>query len=152
MIYYHESSNCFQYHQKKTYLNQATKKKKYLLKYSYLRNPKIENVKPKKSFNHPCHLESRVPPWGYDHGQGLSYMTFIILHLRSCRPNTLQLKENVGFSLQGHNTFYCCLLGEKIKPIAVLNWDVSFKRFNLRYVTETKYSFVFVVMTLQIFG
>ena len=32
---------------KKTYLNQATKKK-YLLKFSYLKNPKIENVKPKK--------------------------------------------------------------------------------------------------------
>ena len=52
---------------KKTYLNQATKKK-YLLKFSYLRNPKIENVKPKKSLNHPCHLESRVRPWGYDEG------------------------------------------------------------------------------------
>ena len=36
----------------KTYLNQATNKE-YLLKFSYLKNPKIENVKPKKSFDHP---------------------------------------------------------------------------------------------------
>ena len=30
-----------------TFLNQATKKE-YLLKFSYLKNPKIENVQPKK--------------------------------------------------------------------------------------------------------
>ena len=32
------------------YLNQATQKK-----------PGMKNFKPKKSFNHPCHLKSRVP-------------------------------------------------------------------------------------------
>ena len=50
----------------KTYLNQATNKE-YLLKFSYLKNPKIENVKPKKilwSSIRLCHLKLEYPPLG----------------------------------------------------------------------------------------
>ena len=90
MIYYHESSNCFEYHQKKPYLNQATKKK-YLLKFSYLTNPKIEKVKPKKSFNHPCHLESRVLPLGLRSGLGSE------LHdIYNFTPTQLQTKHSAA--------------------------------------------------------
>ena len=43
---YHESSNCFEYHQKN--LLKSNYQKRHFLKFFYLRNPKIENVKPKK--------------------------------------------------------------------------------------------------------
>jgi len=49
--------------QKNPYLNQATKK--ILAKFSYpkkYRNQKFQTQK--KSFDHPRHLESRVPPLG----------------------------------------------------------------------------------------
>ena len=36
--------------------------KKILAEFSYPKNPGIENVKPKKSFDHPRHSKSRVPP------------------------------------------------------------------------------------------
>ena len=38
-------------------------KKKYLPNFPTQENPGIENFKPKKSFDHPCHLKSGVPPW-----------------------------------------------------------------------------------------
>ena len=107
---------------------------------------------PKKSFDHPCHLKLEYPPLGLRSRleSELHDIHNNILHLHSCRPNALQLKENVGFSLPLHLLLLFVGRGNLAK--AVLNWDVSLQRFNLRYVTETKYSFVFVVMTLQIFG
>ena len=43
----------------------STTRKKYLPKFSYLNiNPEIANFKPKKSFDHPCHLKSGVPRMG----------------------------------------------------------------------------------------
>ena len=42
-------------------VNQATQKK-YLPNFPSQKNPIIENFKPKKSFNHPHHLESGVLP------------------------------------------------------------------------------------------
>ena len=47
---------------KNPYLNQAIRKntcQNFLPK-----NLGIKNFKPKKSFNHPCHLKYGVPPWG----------------------------------------------------------------------------------------
>ena len=43
---YDKSSNCFECHQKN--LLKSSYQKKYLLKFSYLKNPKIENIKPQK--------------------------------------------------------------------------------------------------------
>ena len=60
--HYHKSSDCFEY-PKNPYLNQATQKntcQTFLPKF----DPRIENSKPKKSFDHPCHLKSGVPPGG----------------------------------------------------------------------------------------
>ena len=58
---YHKSSDCFEYPQK-SYFNQATKKilAKISLSKEILKS-KISN--PQKSFGHPCHLKSGVPPW-----------------------------------------------------------------------------------------
>ena len=39
--------------------------KKYLPKFSDPKNPENENFKLQNSFNHPCHLKSRVPPLGF---------------------------------------------------------------------------------------
>ena len=36
--------------------------KKFLLNFPTQENPGIKNFKPKKSFDHPCHLEFRVSP------------------------------------------------------------------------------------------
>jgi len=59
--HYHGSSDCFEY------------PKKSLLKSSHPKNtcqiflpkkiPEWKISNPKKSFNHPCHLESGEPPW-----------------------------------------------------------------------------------------
>ena len=48
---------------KNPYLNQATQKilAKIFLPKKY---PEIENLKPKTSFDHPCHLKFGVSPWG----------------------------------------------------------------------------------------
>ena len=40
--------------------------KKILAEFSYPKNPGIENVKPKKSFDHPRHSKSGVPPGGHE--------------------------------------------------------------------------------------
>ena len=42
-------------------LIKSSYQKKYLPKFSYPKNPEIENLKPKKCFLHPCHLKSGVP-------------------------------------------------------------------------------------------
>ena len=55
--HYHNSSDCFEY-PKNLYLNQATPKKYFPTQ----KHPGIENFKPKKSFDHPRHLKSGVPP------------------------------------------------------------------------------------------
>ena len=49
--HYHETSDCFEY-PKNPFLNQATPKNTCQISL------------PKKSFDHPRHLKSRVPPWG----------------------------------------------------------------------------------------
>ena len=58
--HYHNSSNCFEY-PKNLYFNLATQKK-YLPNFPTQKHPGIENFKPKKSFDHPRHLKSGVPP------------------------------------------------------------------------------------------
>ena len=73
--HYHKSSDCFEYPQKS--LLKSSYPKKYLAKFSYpvkSRNRKIQPPPPQKktkqnktkqkSFDHPCHLNSGVPPTG----------------------------------------------------------------------------------------
>ena len=56
----HKSSYCFEY-PKEFLVNQATQKSTC----QNFQPPKLLKLKisnPKKSFDHPCHLKSRVPP------------------------------------------------------------------------------------------
>ena len=46
---------------KNPYLNQANQKNT-CQNFPTPKNPEIENLKPQKSLDHPCHLKSRVPP------------------------------------------------------------------------------------------
>ena len=56
---YHQSSDCFEY--PKNSLLKLSYPKKYLPKFSFPKKiQKLEISNPKKSFNHPCHLESGV--------------------------------------------------------------------------------------------
>ena len=55
------STNSIQYPTKIP--NQIKLPKKILAKFSYPKTPEIEDFKPKKSFDHPRHLKSQVPPW-----------------------------------------------------------------------------------------
>ena len=56
---YHESSDCFEY--PKNSLLKSSYLKKYLPKFTLPKKIlKSEISNPKKSFNHPCHLESGV--------------------------------------------------------------------------------------------
>ena len=48
--------------QKNPFLNQATQKST-CQNFPSQKNPKVENFILKKSFDHPCHLKSGVPPW-----------------------------------------------------------------------------------------
>jgi len=51
--------------QKNPYLNQATQKNTWQ-NFRTQKNPEIKNFNPQlKSFDHPCHLKSRVTPWGF---------------------------------------------------------------------------------------
>ena len=58
---YHESSDCLEYPKKS--LLKSSYSKKYLPKFSFPKKSQIENFILKKSFDHPCHLKSGVPPW-----------------------------------------------------------------------------------------
>ena len=61
---YHESPYCFEWPKKS--LLKSRYPKRFLPKFPHQRNPKIEDFNPPpppKSFNHPCHLKSRVAPW-----------------------------------------------------------------------------------------
>ena len=61
--HYHESSDCFECQKKSPYLNQATYIKKVPVKFSYPKKiPESKLSNPKKSFDHPRHLKSRVTP------------------------------------------------------------------------------------------
>ena len=60
--YYYKSSDCFEYPQKS--LLKSSHPKRYLPNFLTQKNPGIENFKSKKSFDHPRHLKSRVPPLG----------------------------------------------------------------------------------------
>ena len=55
-----KSSDCFE-NPKKSYLNQATQKNT-CQNFPTQENPEIENFKPQKPFDHPCHLKSGVQP------------------------------------------------------------------------------------------
>ena len=59
---YHESSECLEYPQKIP--AKIKPSKKYLPKFSYPKKSRNRNFEPQKSFDHPCHLKSGVPPPG----------------------------------------------------------------------------------------
>ena len=63
--HYHESSDHFEYPKKS--ILKSSHPKKYLPNLHTQKNPGIENFKPKKSFDHPRHLKSGVPPWASAH-------------------------------------------------------------------------------------
>ena len=52
---------------KNSYLNQTTQKNT-CQNFPARKNPEIENFKPKKSFDRPCHLKSGVPWAGFRDG------------------------------------------------------------------------------------
>ena len=54
--------------------------KKYLLNFPNQENPGIKNFKPKKSFDHPCHLEFRVSPTRLNRNQ-LNMDTLLLLRV-----------------------------------------------------------------------
>ena len=58
--HYHESSDCFEYPKKS--LLKSSHRKKYLPNFPTQKIPGIEISNPEKSFDHPCHLKSGVPP------------------------------------------------------------------------------------------
>ena len=58
--HYHKSSDCFEYPKKSPL--KSSHPKKYLPNFPTRKNPGIKNFKPKKSFDHPHHLKSGVPP------------------------------------------------------------------------------------------
>ena len=64
-LLFHESSDCLEY-PKKSLLKSSDPKK--ILGNIFLpkKIPEVKNFKPQlKSFDHPCHLKSRVPPWSF---------------------------------------------------------------------------------------
>ena len=60
---YHESSDGFEYPQKIP-TRGSSYPKKYLPNFPTPKKTKIQNFKPQKSFDHPCHLKSGVSPLG----------------------------------------------------------------------------------------
>ena len=86
--------------------NQATPKK-YLPNFRTQKNPRIENFRPKKSFDHPHHLKSRVPP---PPPPGLRFVLVqgrFILILRG--PETDSLDVNFCPKILSHQE-YCVIL------------------------------------------
>ena len=73
--HYHNCSDCFEY-PKYLYLNQATQKK-FLPNFPTQKHPGIENFKPKKSFDHPRHLKSGVPPWNLLAGEKPQHLRLV---------------------------------------------------------------------------
>ena len=53
------------------------------------KNPGIENFKPKKSFDHPRHLKSRLPPWAFKRAVSSERVTkpFERLTQTACKRN-----------------------------------------------------------------